>query len=121
MEWLAPDIRSALRLFSKSPAFAAIVILLIAAGVSANTLIFSAIDALLLRPLPVPHPEQIVQLAATTADNWPQNTFTHAMYEGIRAKSKSFSGVFAQTDWDVALRGSGATERIAAQFVSGDY
>jgi hypothetical protein len=56
------DIRYAARIFRKSPGFAVITTLLLALGMAVNTIIFSAVDALLLRPLPVSRPEELVRL-----------------------------------------------------------
>jgi len=56
------DLRFGLRLLARSPVFAVTAALLLAVGISANTLIFSVVDALLLRPLPVSHPENLVRL-----------------------------------------------------------
>src|SRR5579871_2698719 len=63
IESLAADVRYALRGFAKSPAFAAAAILSLALGIGANTAIFTLLDAVLLRSLPVPHPEQLVAKA----------------------------------------------------------
>ena len=62
MSELLRDLRFGLRLLAKSPVFAITAALLLAVGISANTLIFSLVDALLLRPLPVSHPENLVRL-----------------------------------------------------------
>ena len=64
MSELLCDLRFGVRLLAKSPVFTATVELLLALGISANTLIFSVVDALLLRPLPVLQPENLVRLIA---------------------------------------------------------
>jgi hypothetical protein len=56
------DLRFGIRLLAKSPVFTAIAALLLAVGIAANTLIFSVVDALLLQPLPVSHPKNLVRL-----------------------------------------------------------
>jgi len=59
---IVDDLRSGLRMFRKNPGFAAILVLTLALGIGANTAIFSLIDAVMLRSLPVSHPEQLVQV-----------------------------------------------------------
>src|SRR5665647_2081562 len=59
------DARFALRTFRRAPAFTAVAILTLAIGIGANTAIFSAVNALLLRPLPFPHPERLMKVGLT--------------------------------------------------------
>ena len=62
MSGLIGDLRFGVRLLANSPVFTATAALLLALGISASTLIFSLVNALLLRPLPVSHPENLVRL-----------------------------------------------------------
>lgn len=62
------DLRFGIRLLAKSPVFTITAVLLLAIGISANTLIFSFLDALLLRPLPVPHPENLVRICREASE-----------------------------------------------------
>ena len=59
------DLRYAFRTFRKAPIFVAVAVLSLALGIGANTAIFSALDALLLRPLAVHEPERLIRLAQT--------------------------------------------------------
>src|SRR5215212_5239524 len=68
LDSLAGDIRYGLRALRRSPAFTAVAILSLALGIGANTAIYTLIDAVVLRSLPVPHPEQIVAITDGDAD-----------------------------------------------------
>src|SRR5580698_8328322 len=88
---IADDIRAGLRTFRKNPAFAAVLILTLALGIGANTAIFSLIDAVMLRSLPVSHPEQLVQLRMGADDD----LLTNPVWEQLRDRQDVFSGLFA--------------------------
>ena len=74
---MSTDLRFAARFLSKSPLFAAGVIALLAFGVAANTVIFSVVDALLLRPLPVSDPERLVRLVTVRRPLPPHGEFLY--------------------------------------------
>ena len=86
------DVRYALRALRSSPGFAAIAILSLALGIGANTAIFSLINAVILKTLPVSHPEQLVQLVMKTEDG---TSFTNPIWEQVRDRQDVFSGAFA--------------------------
>ncbi len=88
------DLRLGVRAFLKTPGFTTVAILTLALGIGANTAIFSLLDGLELRDLPVPHPEQLVRVGA----HRPGDSFTGLslpMYEEIAQNQKVFSGMFA--------------------------
>src|SRR5208283_196190 len=90
-------LRFSLRTLARNPAFSAVIVLLLAFGVGANTLIFTAVDVLLLRDLPVDHPEQLVRLEEIHPSGFRSITPEFADFERplLAERAKSFSAVFA--------------------------
>jgi len=118
------DIRYAFRTFRKSPVFVAVAVLSLALGIGANTAIFTLIDQVLLRLLPVKDPQQLVLLWGRGdhygSNNGP-NKLSYPMYEDFRDKNQVFSGMFCRNDMDFSLNFEGKTERISGELVSGTY
>jgi len=122
MTTLLHDLRYAGRLLRKSPLFTGIAILTLALGIGMNTAVFSAIETMLLRPLPgVPDGTQLVQIFRTWP-GFPYGSTSPAHYFDLRARSADvFSGVAV---WDFAplnLSAGGRTERIMGQMVSANF
>src|SRR5580704_4385293 len=97
------DIRYACRVLQKSPGFTSIAVLTLALGIGANTAIFSLIDAVMLRLLPVDHPEQLVLLtdpsergvSVDTSERGVRERMSYPEFQELRANNKVFSGMFA--------------------------
>ena len=128
MSGIGQDLKLALRVFWKNPAFAAIVVLTLALGSGANTAIFTLLDQVMLRALPVERPERLVVLSAPGPfSGWSeQNSNTvipmsHPMFEGLRDETQAFSGVLAHAPASVHLTLSGGTERVNGDLVSGGF
>ena len=134
------DIRYGVRLLAKTPAFSAIAILTLALGIGANTAIFSLIDAVMFRSLPVDHPEQLMVLQWTTnarpkirsqssygdtariPGSKPNGTsFSHPLYQEVE-KAGVFESVagFANAG-AVEVSGNGPASRVRAQAVTGNF
>src|SRR4249920_3536535 len=99
MSSLWNEIRYALRMLSNSPVFTAIAVLSLAVGMGANTAIFSLVDQILLRLLPVKEPEQLVLLSTkgmNYGSNWGGNATSYPMYEDFRDNNQVFSGMFCR-------------------------
>ena len=96
MHTLFEDVRYDLRMLARSPGFTAVVILTLALGVGANTAIFSMVNAVLLKSLPVEKPGELVVLKYSDPQSGQLNEdFSYPMYQAIRDKNGSFSGVLA--------------------------
>jgi predicted permease len=128
MSGLGQDLKLALRVFWKNPAFAGIVILTLALGSGANTAIFTLLDQVMLRSLPVEQPDRLVVLSAPGPfSGWSEvNSDTvipmsHPMFEGLRDLTQSFAGVLAHAPASVHLTLSGGTERVNGDLVSGSF
>ena len=94
MNALALDLRLALRALRRAPGFALTAIVTLALGVGATTAIFSAVDAVLLRPLPFPEPERLVQLHETVPDRGDRGV-APANFLDWRAQSRTFESLAA--------------------------
>jgi predicted permease len=120
----ASDIRFALRLMTRHPAFTAIAVLTLAAGIGANAAIFTLVDAVLLRRLPVTQPEQLVALDVVT-DRGRRQNLSYVLFERLRQETHSFSGMCAALDgvirMEMVAADAGAPEEIQVQLVSHEY
>jgi predicted permease len=125
---LRQDLRLAIRAARKSPTFTLVVVLTLALGIGANTAIFSLMDQLLVRLLPVAHPERLVVLDApgpfsgsSHRINDALSPISHPMFEGLRDRNRVFSGVLAHYAAPVHLTSGGTTEDVSGNLVSGTF
>ena len=116
---LTQDIRYALRVLAKNPAFTIIAVVALALGIGANSAIFSIVDAVLLRPLPFKHPEQLVMVWENAAHlGFPRNTPSPANFLDWRKQAQSFTGMAAMAERSFNLTGVGEPERLDGRRVS---
>jgi putative ABC transport system permease protein len=117
------EVRLALRMMRRSPAFAATIALTLALGIGANAAIFGVINSLLLRPLPVTDPHRLVTISSDAAIARGQAgvPWSFAMWEELQPHAALFDGAFAWTParFDVAERGE--RQPLAGIFASGGY
>jgi putative ABC transport system permease protein len=109
-----------LRLFVKSPGFAITAILILGIGIGANTAIFSLIEAVLLKPLPYPNPDQLV-LIFQPFRNFDQIPLDYPDYLDFRKGQHSFQELAVGTNDDFNLAGRGNPERISGMYVSATF
>ena len=122
MATLSKDARYALRLFAKSPGFAAVAALTLAVGIGANTAIFSVANTLLLRPLNYAHPERLMLVSgALKASGSSQGPLSWLRFSMIQERNRSFSGVAAFTSDTFNLTDRGDPEQLRAARVSWNF
>ncbi|HYL77110.1 MAG TPA: ABC transporter permease [Bryobacteraceae bacterium] len=115
------DIRYGLRVLGKSPGFTAVAALSLALGIGANTAIFSLINAVMLRTLPVQNPEQLRVLGVTRGPDL-EYGFTYNHYRQFREHNQSFQDLAASSPVRLSVSVDGQVEpAVAGQMVSGGY
>ena len=122
IETIGRDLRYALRSLRKSPGFTMVALLTLALGVGANTAVFSLINGLLLRPLPVPHAEQLAVLRLVEGDSDPNDyVFCAPFFRGLENRHEVFSDVFAYNGDTLQVKGQSGNENVPGMLVSGQF
>jgi hypothetical protein len=132
LERLGQDLRYAVRMLRKSPVFTAVAVLSLALGIGANTAIFSLMNAVMLRSLPVQEPDRLVLFGAGKwggiTDDLPNRSwqlFSYPFYRHVQQKNQVFSGVAAmesmENDVRAVVSGNNQSEPVSARLVSGTY
>src|SRR5919198_126505 len=126
MSTFLQDLAFGARLLAKTPGFTAIAALSLALGIGANTTIFTLVNAVLLNPLPIEDPSQLVSVWTTDERN--QNTalgflqVSPANYRDLRDKNEVFSGVAAHTGIPLNISGgTGDPQQVFGEIVTGNY
>ena len=124
------NLRFALRLLVKRPAFSAVVIVMLALGIGASTAMFSLYYTVLLEPLAVPEPGQLVNLS-TDGPKWgsmstrltggPDDVFSYPMFRDLEAGQKAFSGIAAHVSLGINLATGDRNSSGTGMLVSGQY
>jgi len=122
MDNLLSDIRYAIRNLIKRPSFTVIAVVTLALGIGANSCIFSAINALLLKPLPIPNQDRVMTIWDTNPSHgWDHNEVTMANYLDLRAQNQSFDQLALYRWWSANLTGLETPERIQGFLVTGNF
>jgi predicted permease len=121
LETFLQDIRYGARVMRRTPAFTVAVVLTLALGIGANTAIFSLVDAFLLRHLPVRDPQQLVFVRHGEPNGRISAAFTYPLFEMLRDRNHSFSGMFAYDISHINVTANGESDYVDCDFVSGSY
>jgi hypothetical protein len=120
-ENLLRDVSFSARVLRKSPGFTAVAILTLALGVGANTTVFSMINGLLLRPLPVPGSDSLAVFGTEEGQSQTNYSFSEPLFRGLEHRHQAFSEVFGFNYAKLQLQGSSGTEEVEGQLVSGKF
>jgi predicted permease len=127
IENLGQDLRYGARMLRKNPGFTAVAVLTLALGIGANTAIFTVVNALLLRPLPVRNPEELVQLVTRSGSSELNYDFAYPDYQQLRDGGRTLTGLFAALGVNALDRlilsgqATAQAEIVRGQGVSGNF
>ncbi|HXE33349.1 MAG TPA: ABC transporter permease [Verrucomicrobiae bacterium] len=120
LERLIEDLRYGARMLRKSPGFTAVAILTLALGIGANTALFSVVNGVLLKPLPYPHPEQLVWLAESKP-NFASGSISFPNFRDWRKDNHTFTAMGVYRSFSFNLTGLGEAEQLRARFISSEF
>ena len=118
------DLKHTFRMLARTPGFTAVAVLTLALGIGANTAIFTLLDQVLLRLLPVKDPQQLVLLTMMGrhyGSNWGGNAISHPMFRDFRARNEVFSDMFCRFRTSASLSFGQQAELVQVELVSGTY
>jgi predicted permease len=121
METLLHDVRYGLRQLLKHPVFTILAVVSLALGIGANTAIFSLVNTVLLRPLPVKEPSQLIEVYGSLNNGADFTIQSYLNYKDYRDRNDAFSGLFVYRIVVASLSHSGSNERVWGYLASGNY
>ncbi len=121
MENLVQDIRYAARGLRKAPAFTIVALLTLALGIGVNSAIFSVVNALLFRPLPVERPDQLVDIYGRESNSSAHETSSYPNYIAYRAQTTTLSSLIAYSNFFAHLSIDGSSDLVVGEMVSDNY
>lgn len=120
VESVLQDMKFSLRQFRKAPGFTAVVIVILALGIGANTTVFSIVDAVMLRPLPYDQPQRLVEVKASQKQHFESSDVSYPDFFDWRAQNRSFDHLLAYHDASFTLTGVAHAVRLDGQVVTWD-
>jgi predicted permease len=117
---LMQDLKFALHMLAKSPAFTAVAILTLALAIGANTTLFSIVNGVVLNPLPYPQPDQLVTLHESKP-NFNTGSISYPNFLDWQKDNRTLSAVAVSRSYSFSLTGMGPAEQAQAQLVTSDF
>jgi predicted permease len=121
LEDMFGDSRIAVRMMRRSPIFSAVAVLSLAIGIGANTAIFSLLNTLLLRPLPVHQPDRLVEVLSQFPGEPRTNGFSWPVYEHYRDQNHVFSDLFAMSPAQIRIGDPSSAVPMSGEYVTGNF
>lgn len=121
MDEVIRDLRYALRSIRKAPAFTLVAVVTIALGIGVNSTIFSLVNSVLLRPLPVASPDELVDIYGHTSTASTHDSSSYPNFLDYQDQAETLSGLFAYTNFFANLSIEGSSELVVGEVVSEDY
>ena len=121
MENLIQDVKYSVRFLLKNRGFTAVAILTLTLGIGANAAIFSLVNAVLVRPLPVKDPDKLVEIFTSSSSGDPYSRSSYPDYVDLREQKDTFSGVIAYSNIPFNFSTGGEAERVNGAIVTGNY
>jgi predicted permease len=121
LETLWQDLRYAFRTLARTPAFTIVALLSLALGIGANTALFSLMNVMLLRALPVKNPEALVEFIRAIPGGPMMGNLPYPIFEFFRKDNTALSDVFAISESSPVFRVGGRSDRVTAHEVSGSF
>ncbi len=117
----ARDVSYALRMLRRGPVFAVVAVLTLALGIGANTAMFSVMDVMLLRALPVKNPQELVEFVRWDPRGAMMGNLPSAVFEQLRQNTTVLSGIFAFVSYSRVFRAGAGSERSTVHEVTGGF
>src|SRR5687768_1528999 len=114
------DLRYALRQLHKNSGFTAVVVLTLALGIGANAALFSVVNAVLLKPLPFPDPEELVTIHQSKP-NFETGAIPYPNFLDLQRDNQTLSAIAISRSYGYSLIGMGEAQRVNARLISADY
>lgn len=121
MESLAQDVRYAVRSLTKSPGFTLVAIITLALGIGVNSAIFSVVNAILYRPLPVEEPTRLVDLYGKQESESSHGTHSYLNYQSYREANTTLSDLIGYSNFMANLVDGGSAQLVVGELVSDNY
>jgi putative ABC transport system permease protein len=114
------DLRCGARALLKRPAFTAVVVATLALGIGANTALFSVVNGVLLNPLPLPNPDQLVTIHQSKP-NFETGAIPFPNFRDLQKENRTFSAMAISRGFGFSLIGAGDAERVSARLITSDF